>query len=134
MDEWLKDPQHVVPGNTMTFQGIPNNQQRADLLAFLKQATQRGHAPSQSAQQGGQQGGMGGMIGMGGGGSVPSLKKLDAEDRVQTIRHCGDTYKVTTADGKTRDFLGAEPAVQDRLECGGAREGRTCYYRCRHDG
>ena len=105
LDEWLKDPQHLVPGNTMTFQGIGNDQQRVDLLAFLKQATQPGHAPSQSAQQRGQQGGPGGMMGMmGGAGSVPNLRKLDPEDRVQTIRYCGDTYKVTTGDGKARDF------------------------------
>src|SRR6266513_1381101 len=63
LDKWLADPQHLVPGNTMTFQGIKNAQQRADLLAFLKEATQPGHAP-QSAQRGGQQGGM-----MGQGGS-----------------------------------------------------------------
>jgi cytochrome c len=104
LDEWLKDPQHLVPGNTMTFQGIGNDQQRADLLAFLKQATQPGHAPSQSAQPGGQQGGMGGMTGMTGGGTVPNLRKLDPGDRVQTIRYCGDTYRVTTADGKIRDL------------------------------
>src|ERR1700674_430378 len=104
LDEWLDDPQRLVPGNTMTFQGIKNAQQRADLLAFLKDVTRPGHAPSQSAQQGGQQGGpMGGMMGMGG-GSVPNLRKLAPEDRVQTIQYCGDTYKVTTAAGKIRDF------------------------------
>ncbi len=101
LDEWLADPQHLVPGNTMTFQGMKNAQQRADLLAFLKQATQPGHAPSQSAQRGGQQGGMGGMRGR---GSVPNLRKLDLQNRVQSIRYCDDAYKVTTADGKTRDF------------------------------
>jgi cytochrome c len=104
LDEWLKDPQHLVPGNTMTFQGIQNGQQRADLLAFLKQATQLGPAPSQSAQHGGQQGGpMGGMMGTTGTGAR-NLKQLDPENRVQAIQYCGDTYKVTTADGKTRDF------------------------------
>ncbi len=101
LDAWLADSQHLVPGNTMTFQGIKNAQQRADLLAFLKQVTQPGHAPSQSAQRGGQQGGTGGMRG---GGSVPNLRKLDLQNRVQSIRYCGDTYKVTTADGKTREF------------------------------
>jgi cytochrome c len=100
LDEWLKDPQHLVPGNTMTFQGIGNDQQRADLLAFLKDATRPGHAPRQSAQQGGT-----GMMGMmSGAGSVPNLRKLNAEDRVQTIQYCADTYKVTTADAKTRNF------------------------------
>src|SRR5438094_3864573 len=27
LDEWIEDPQHVVPGNTMTFQGLKNKQQ-----------------------------------------------------------------------------------------------------------
>ncbi len=101
LDEWLKEPQHFIPGNTMTFPGIRNAQQRADLLAFLKDATQPGRAPPSTAQRGDQ---MGGMMGMMGGGQVPNLKKLDPEDRVQSINHCGDTYKVATADGKIRDF------------------------------
>jgi cytochrome c len=94
LDEWITDPQHLIPGNVMTFAGIKNSQQRADLLAFLKQATQ----PEQAAQQGA------GMAGMMGGGGAPNLKKLDPQDRVQAIRHCNDTYRVTTADGKTREF------------------------------
>jgi len=98
LDEWIKDPQHFIPGNTMTFAGMKDARQRADLLTFLKDATQPGRAPK--AAPGGNQ--MGGM--MMGGGAVPNLKKLDAEDRVQSISHCGDTYKVATADGKTRDF------------------------------
>ena len=101
LDEWIKDPQHLVPGNTMKCQGLKNNQQRTDLLAFLKQAAKPGYKPPQTAQQ--QQGrGMMGM--MGGAGSVPNLKKLAPEDRVQAIQYCGDTYKVTTANGKTRGF------------------------------
>lgn len=99
LDAWLADPQHFIPGNQMTFPGIKDARQRGDLLAFLKEATQPGHAPS--AQHGG--GGMGGMMGMGG-GAVPNLKKLDPEVRVQAISHCRDTYRVTTADGKPRDF------------------------------
>jgi hypothetical protein len=63
------------------------------------------------------------MMGMGGGSEVPNLRKLGSEDRVQTIRYCGDTYKVTTADGKTR-FLGAEPVVQDGFRRG--RSGERC--------
>jgi cytochrome c len=92
LDDWIKDPQHLIPDNQMTFPGIKNPQQRADLLAFLKQATQPGHAPTQAAQQGGQMGG------------VSNLKNLDPEERVEKITHCRDTYKVTTADGKTRNF------------------------------
>lgn len=99
LDEWIKDPRDVVPGNQMTFDGIKEDQPRADLLAFLKEATQRGG--SQTAQQGGP---MGGMSGMRGGGQVPNLKKLDPEDRVRTITYCKDTYTVTTANGQTRKF------------------------------
>jgi cytochrome c len=99
LDAWIKNPQHVIPGNTMTFQGIKDAQQRADLLAFLKQATQKNG--SQTAQQSGPMGGMGGMMG---GGQAPNLKKLDPEDRVRAITYCKDTYTVTTANGKTRKF------------------------------
>jgi cytochrome c len=81
LDDWIKDPQHLVPGNEMTFAGIKDSQQRADLLAFLIEATKKGTA--QTAQQGG----MGGMGGMMGGGPVPNLKHLDPEDRVQAITY-----------------------------------------------
>jgi cytochrome c len=94
LDGWIADPQHVVPGNTMTFHGIKDARQRADLLAFLKDATKSGVAARPAP-------GMGGMMG---GGADPNLKKLDAEDRVRTIQHCGDTYRVTTDDGNTHDF------------------------------
>ncbi len=97
LDEWIKDPQRFIPGNHMTFQGVKDARARADLLAFLRKVTQPGQA-AQLAQQ------PGGMTGMMGGGRVPNLKKLDAEDRVKSISYCRDTYKVTTADGKTHDF------------------------------
>jgi len=99
LNEWVKDPQQFVPGNTMTFPGIKDAHARADLLAFLKDATQPGHAPPSLAQRGG----MGGMMGMMG-GSVTNLKTAGPDKRVQKITHCRDTYAVTTADGKTRDF------------------------------
>ena len=97
LDAWIADPQHVIPGNQMAFQGVKNAQQRRDLIAFLKQATQPGVAQG----NGGMTGGMGGMMG---GGEAPSLKHLDSEDRVQSIIYCKDTYTVATADGKTLKF------------------------------
>jgi len=98
LDEWIENPQHLLPGNEMTFPGIKEPQQRADLLAFLKEAIRPG---SNFAQQGGPMRGMGGMMG---GGQVPNLKKLEPEDRVQAITHCKDTYSVRTADGQTHKF------------------------------
>lgn len=103
LDEWLADPQRLVPGNQMTFPGIKDAQQRQDLIAFLQQATQPGaHVAQRNGGMGGMMGGMGGMGAMMGGGQVPSLKKLDPEDRIQSITYCKDTYTVVTADGKTR--------------------------------
>lgn len=98
LDAWLTDPGRMVPENEMPFNGIKDPQQRADLLAFLKEATKPG-APERYAQ--GQMGGMGGMMG---GGRVPNLKSLDANMQVKAITYCRDTYRVSTADGKTRAF------------------------------
>lgn len=100
LDAWIADPQHFIPGNTMTFAGVKDARQRADLLTFLKEATQPGHPPSTTAQRGNQMGGMLGMMG----GSLPNLKTLDADERVTKITHCRDTYRVMTADGKSHAF------------------------------
>jgi cytochrome c len=104
LDEWIEDPQHLVPGNEMTFAGVKDARQRADLLTFLKQATQPGASVAQQGGSMGGMGGMGGMDGMMGGRQAPNLKKLDPEDRVQAISYCKDTYAVTTANGQTRKF------------------------------
>jgi cytochrome c len=104
LDGWLTDPDGMVPDNEMPFNGIKDTRVRADLLAFLKDATKPG-APQQTAQQGGMKGGMmGGMGGMMGGGPDSNLKKLEPGIQVKAITYCHDTYRVTTADGKTRAF------------------------------
>lgn len=92
LDDWIKDPAHFIPGNQMIFNGIKNDQQRTDLVSFLRQATVPGSASSQTVRQNRMA------------ASVPHLKKLDPEERVQKINHCGDTYKIITVDGKSRDF------------------------------
>jgi cytochrome c len=102
LDGWLTDPDRMVPDNEMPFNGINDTRVRADLLAFLKDATKPG-APQQTAQQGGMKG-MGGMGGMMGGGPDPNLRKLEPGIQVKAITYCRDTYRVTTADGKTRAF------------------------------
>lgn len=99
LDRWITDPQRTVPDNAMPFEGIKDSGARADLLAFLKQATKPGAAPEQKAQA--PRKGMGGMMG---GGRDPNLKKIEPAKQVKTITYCRDTYRVTTADGKTRAF------------------------------
>jgi cytochrome c len=103
LDGWLTDPDRMVPDNEMPFNGIKDARDRADLLAFLKEATKPGAAPQRNAQA--QMGGMGGMMGgMMGGGPDPNLKHLEPDQQVKAISYCRDTYRVTTVDGKTRAF------------------------------
>jgi cytochrome c len=93
LDRWLQDPQAVVPGNLMTFQGLKDERQRADLIAYLK-AVDAGQAPPAPPSGGG----------MMAGPSRPDLKTLGPQRRVKSIRHCGDGYHVTTEDGRTVPF------------------------------
>lgn len=40
IDAYITDPKGFIPNNKMIFVGIKNENQRADLIAYLKQATQ----------------------------------------------------------------------------------------------
>src|SRR5260370_23420688 len=87
LDGWLTDPDRMVPDNGMPFNGIKDTRVRADLLAFLKDATKPG-APQQTAQQGGMKGMggmMGGMAGMMGGGPDPNPQNLAPGNQGQSI-------------------------------------------------
>jgi cytochrome c len=92
LDAWISDPAAFIPGNRMTFPGLPDEQARADLIAYLEQVSEQG-APRHNGQ--------GGMMG---GGELPDLKIVGPENRVTAIRHCGDTYEVSTADGVSEPF------------------------------
>jgi cytochrome c len=41
LDRFLANPRGVVPGTRMGFAGIPDPDERADLIAYLKAATRR---------------------------------------------------------------------------------------------
>lgn len=81
LDAWLKDPAKFIPGNEMMLPGIKDDRARQDLIAYLKVAEStpgaRRHGPR-----------------------MPDLKKANPDSVVKAIRHCGDTYFVTTGDGK----------------------------------
>ena len=90
LEKWLANPAQLVPGTSMTFPGIENAQAREDVIAYLK-AVAENKAP---AAKGG--GGM--MMGM-------APRKLDLKNappagQVRSIKRCGDTYTIETADGK----------------------------------
>jgi cytochrome c len=92
LDAWIADSQAFILGNGMKFRGMPDPQGRADLIAYLAQAEQGGAPMPQ-----------GGMMNMGA-QETPDLKTLDPEHQVTAIRHCEDTYEITTADGTTEPF------------------------------
>jgi cytochrome c len=87
LDKWLADPSQFVVGTSMTFAGLQKSKDREDLIAYLK-AVSEGSAPAGS-----------GRARMGGGRA--NLKNAPPPGQVASISHCGDTYTVTTADGKT---------------------------------
>jgi cytochrome c len=90
LDAWLRDPAKLVAGNLMTFRGIPDARVRADLIAYLKAASEGEAAEAPT--------GRGGMVQA---PRLADLKKADVESLVKEIRYCRDTYHVTTAEGKT---------------------------------
>lgn len=92
LDRWLEEPQAVVPQNLMTFPGLRDARQRADLVAYLKAATAGQAPPTPPGSR------------MMAGPTRPDLKTLGPERRVKAIRHCGDGYRVTTEDGRTVPF------------------------------
>jgi cytochrome c len=90
LDKWLSDPAQLVPGTSMTFPGVRENKDRQDVIAYLR-AVSEGKAPSAEPRRGGM---------MMQSGKV-DLKKAPPAGQVVSISHCGDTYTVKTADGKT---------------------------------
>jgi cytochrome c len=87
----------MLPGTTMTFRGIENDKTREDLTAFLRLAL----APNGAAKVVEE-----GLIpaGMAQGQIPANLSSVGPNQRITEIRHCGDAYHVTTADGAKFPF------------------------------
>lgn len=94
---WLANPQEFVPGTYMTFRGLRDEKQRSDLIAFLKIAMGPDGAKSVIAQK---------LIPADEArGQAPEpLENAGPDKRVTSIRHCDNTFFVSTADGKERPF------------------------------
>ena len=86
LDRWLRDPQGLVRGNFMLFDGIKDDRVRADLVAFLGAASEPGSPLARKSA------------------AFPSLKNAPPAARVAAIRHCKDSYYVTNGAGETRPF------------------------------
>ncbi|MGH8707004.1 MAG: c-type cytochrome, partial [Burkholderiales bacterium] len=86
LDAWLANPEKTVPGNYMSFGGIGNARVRADLVAYLRAASEGKAPPAQRVA------------------ALPDLKTAPPNAVVRALRHCGDTYFVTDGEGTTRPF------------------------------
>ena len=92
LETFLGDPAAMFPGTYMTFPGVPDPAARADLVAFLAAATAPGGAEELVAD---------GVIpaALARGQVPPPLDDAPPEARVTKVRHCGDSFFITTGDG-----------------------------------
>jgi cytochrome c len=81
LDAWLSEPAKFIPGNVMTFAGVKDEPVRRDLITYLKVADSKPGARRPGPR-------------------LPDLKKASPDSIVKAVRHCGDTYFVTTQEGK----------------------------------
>jgi cytochrome c len=86
LDRWLRGPAALVQGNFMQFDGLKDDRARADLLAFLKAASEPGSLLAGKPR------------------AFPDLKGAPPGARIAAIRHCKDSYYVTNGTGETRPF------------------------------
>lgn len=93
LDGWLKDPEDMIPGTYMRFRGIDDARARADLIAFLEVAGQPG---------GGDRAVAAGLMPVGWlrAGAPESIGTASPQARIAAIRHCNDSYLITTEDGR----------------------------------
>jgi cytochrome c len=91
LQKWLADPERFIPGNAMTFPGLPKAADREDVIAYLE-AVSKNKAPAARQPERGM------MMGRG----KIDLKRAPPEGQVESIGHCGDTYTLRTADGKAQ--------------------------------
>ena len=87
LDAWLANPAGFIPHNLMTVRGIEEAETRADIIAMLRLAGREG--PTGAAARAPEM-------------MDPDLKVQPAARQVRAITVCGDTYRVSTEDGRTR--------------------------------
>lgn len=130
LDAWISDPQSMVPENAMSFAGIKQASVRADLLAFLKQATKPGAAPERTAQhQGMRHDGRNDGIGERLQSETSRARKAGQGDHLLSRHLPGDDCR-----WQNTSFLGAQSAPEDRFRQRWSAKWRTGLSACGHDG
>ncbi len=122
LNAWLANPQAMVPGTTMVFRGVEDDQTRVNLIAFLRQALAPGGTAKVVKD---------GLIPerMAEGPSPQDLSSLGANQRIKKIRHCGDAYHVTTADGAEFPFWETNVRIKTDTSARGPQKGEPVLLR-----
>ena len=94
LNGFLADPQAFLPGNRMTFRGLADAQARADVIAYLQTATAAG-----AGAEAGEQGGMTAPAQL-----IDLRREVGPNNRITSIRYCGDTYTVGVESGESHPF------------------------------
>jgi len=97
LDAWLENPKTFIPKNRMTFRGLPDETQRRDLIAYLRSVSEKEGPSSDQQAESMSEGTMSQ-------GQILNLKALEANNRITSISHCGDTYTVTVETEEAYEF------------------------------
>ncbi len=92
LNAWLDNPQAMVPGTYMQFQGISDLQDRTDIIAFLEVAMSADGYANASEQELAPESYLRGQ-------QPPMLSDSPPRSQITSIRHCRDGYFIDTADG-----------------------------------
>lgn len=97
LDAWVEAPEKMVPGTYMSFPGIPDPEVRSDLVAFLMIAGAKDGAKRVVAEE---------LIPASWTRSVAPdpIGGGSPDNRVMSIRHCGDNYFIHTEDGASYPY------------------------------
>jgi cytochrome c len=82
LDQWLENPDKLVPGTSMRIRPIADVSMRQDIIAFLKSS------PSSVSENKGKN-------------RMPDLKQVPPGQLVTSLMYCPDAYQVTVATGNT---------------------------------
>lgn len=82
LDQWLENPEKLVPGTSMRIRPIVDAGVRQDIITFLVSS-----ASSESTSKSNSR--------------MPDLKQAPPGQQVKEIRYCPDAYRVTVATGAT---------------------------------
>ena len=110
LSQWLTSPKAFAPGTKMTFAGLSNPQDRANVIAFLNHAQRCAQAASRGARPRGRRG-------------KPGERARQRPQKAEKEPVAGDAQPATRTSGEARRRPRAKEALSSRRHSGGPRSG-----------